>query len=119
MTLPTKDAALAALEEARADYLAEARETAIQLSIQRYRITIDDVRRLCPPPPDIDPRVMGAVFAGKLWEIVGYRRSKRSTCHTRPIQIFVYVPLKAVGPTFRNLLRARRATFRETQRGAQ
>jgi hypothetical protein len=65
------------LEAKRADWLAEARAVA------------NDVRRLCPLPPSIDPRVMGAVFNKSEWVCVGYKRSSRSTCHNRPIGTFV------------------------------
>jgi hypothetical protein len=68
------------LEAKRADWLAEARSGPVN---------INDVRRLCPLPPSIDPRVMGAVFNKSEWVCVGYKRSSRSTCHNRPIGTFV------------------------------
>lgn len=89
LVFKTKEDALEALEIARRDYLEEARAAA--LTLKHKRITIDDVRELCPPPESIDPRVMGAVFNTPDWEAVGYVRSKRTTCHKRPIAQFQYV----------------------------
>lgn len=89
--LATRDDALDALEAARADYLARARHEAVLLWRAQGRVTVDDVRAVCPPPPDIDPRVMGAIFCGAEWRAVGHRQSRRRTCHRRPIQVFVYV----------------------------
>jgi hypothetical protein len=76
------------LEAKRADWLAEARAVARQLG-RSGPVNINDVRRLCPLPPSIDPRVMGAVFNKSEWVCVGYKRSSRSTCHNRPIGTFV------------------------------
>jgi hypothetical protein len=76
-------------EEHRADWLAEARATAVSLAIQRGTVTIDDVRDHCPPPDDVDPRVMGAVFRTSDFESTGrHVRSVRRTCHNRPVMVF-------------------------------
>lgn len=78
-----------AFEEHRPDYLAEARSAARRLLETRPSITINDVREVCPPPADIDPRVMGAVFRHKDFEATGeFVLSSRNTCHRRPIQRF-------------------------------
>lgn len=88
MTFATKDEALDALEIARAEYLAKARLCALRLTRKRDTITVDDVREKCPPPEDIDPRVMGAIFAGAEWEAVGFVNSARRACHRRPVRMF-------------------------------
>lgn len=72
-------------DNARAEWLAVARESAYQLG-QRGRVTIDDVRLVCPPPSDVDPRVMGAVFEHAKWEKTGYISSTRG--HGRAVAIF-------------------------------
>jgi hypothetical protein len=46
------------------------------------------VRAICPPPDDVDPRVMGAVFKRSEWELIRHQRSTRSTCHNRPVGVF-------------------------------
>ena len=77
------------LEEHRPDYLALARDAARKLLETRPSITINDVREVCPPPADIDPRVMGAVFRCSDFEATGeFVLSSRTTCHRRPIQRF-------------------------------
>ena len=86
-----KEAAMSAIKEARSVYLALARKAAHQLAMKSATgsITIDDVRATCPPPGNVDPRLMGAVFLEKgVWEPLGFENSKRSTCHRRPIQRF-------------------------------
>jgi hypothetical protein len=76
------------LEAKRAEWLSGARAVARQLG-RKGPTNINDVRRLCPLPPGVDPRVMGAVFNKSEWVCVGYKRSSRSTCHNRPIGTFV------------------------------
>lgn len=72
----------------RLSWLTRARGLALQLGRFGDQITIDDVREVCPPPEFVDPRVMGAVFRNEDWVCIGYRKSKRNTCHRRPIGIF-------------------------------
>lgn len=77
------------LEEHRPDYLALARAAARKLLETRPSITVNDVREVCPPPADIDPRVLGAVFRTSEFEATGeFVLSNRNTCHRRPIQRF-------------------------------
>lgn len=78
-------------ELTRPEFLEEARQIARDLALGGKLVTIDDVRVQCPPPDNVDPRVMGAVFNTKEWEASGYIRSTRSTCHKRPICQFRYV----------------------------
>lgn len=73
----------------RGDWLKKARGVARRLAQEGQGVTIDDVRKECPPPAGQDPRVMGAVFDRKGWRCVGYRKSDRRECHGRPIGIFV------------------------------
>lgn len=80
----TKDEALDALEQARWEYLIKARSVAHKLAKKKKEITINDVREVCPPPPDVDPKVMGAVFKTKDWEPTGFHISKRA--HSRMIR---------------------------------
>jgi len=75
----------------RPEFLEEARQVAKDLASGGNLVTVDDVRVHCPPPDNVDPRVMGAVFNSKEWEPVNYIRSTRSTCHKRPICQFRYV----------------------------
>lgn len=88
MPFPNKDSALNALEIARAQYLADARHHAAMLAKDGRAISVDDVRRVCPPPKNIDGRIMGAIFRGQEWEPVAFFNSGRRTCHNRPIRLF-------------------------------
>ena len=75
-------------EENRSQFLERARAAATDLWWSRQEpLTIDDIREVCPPPESMDPRVMGAVFAG--WQKVGYTNSRRRECHGRPIAQFI------------------------------
>lgn len=85
---PDKASALAAFEEARPDWLSLARVCARRLCLRYGTATIDDVRAACPPPDDIDPRIMGAVFHTADFKAVGFINSTRRTCHKRPIRVF-------------------------------
>ena len=69
-------------------WLAEAREHATRIAREKGRVTIDDVRLVCPPPKYADPRVMGAVLKQPHFTHIGWRRSTRAKCHGRHIGIF-------------------------------
>lgn len=79
-------------EQNRESFLAAARRLALEIARQRDGgpVTINDLRHAgLEPPEDIDPRVMGGVFAGRDWVCVGYVGSRRKTCHGRPVAQFV------------------------------
>ncbi len=80
------------LEQVRREYVDSARNAALDL-FQRTRrpITVDDIRRICPPPSDIDPRVMGCVLRAPKWMKVQTVNSSRRECHHRPIGSFVWL----------------------------
>lgn len=75
-------------EITRQPWLERARATARYLARKNGRVTIDDVRAECPPPPDVDPRVMGSVLTSKHFEKIGSENSTRRTCHQRPVAVF-------------------------------
>jgi hypothetical protein len=87
MTFQTQEEAFAALEAAREDWLLDARRF-LDLHPVGTKMTVDDVREAVPLPDGIDGRVMGVVFKGQPWRMVGYRSSHRATCHKRPISVF-------------------------------
>lgn len=83
------DAEIMPLFEAhRSTWLAEARAVARHLGRDGGLVTVNDVRRICPPPVGADPRVMGAVFTRSEWRNMGAENSDRRTCHGRPISVF-------------------------------
>ncbi|MBP0492200.1 hypothetical protein [Roseomonas indoligenes] len=83
-----EDTVLPHFEAHRAEWLAQARAHARLLGLGGRTVTINDVRAKCPPPEDVDPRVMGAVFQAKDWELLRHERSSRKTCHSRPVGVF-------------------------------
>ena len=85
----SKDEAIDLLEKYRREFLYLARGIARRLAADGRAITVDDVRKVCPPPDNIDPRVMGAVFRQADWEPTGFVNSARKTCHKRPVRLFV------------------------------
>jgi len=75
-------------EETRKEWLARARRVAFQIGLQQKEVTINDVRAVIPPPEEVDPRVMGAVFVRQDWILLRRERSNRKRCHNRPIGVF-------------------------------
>jgi hypothetical protein len=89
MTTKTKEDAFALLERHRAEYLAAARSYMEAFAADGRIVTVNHLIALGPSLPEgVDPRVRGAVFAGKKWERLGYCQSRRKTSHGRPIQRF-------------------------------
>tara|TARA_R110000868_G_scaffold80082_1_gene227737 strand:- start:644 stop:913 length:270 start_codon:yes stop_codon:yes gene_type:complete len=80
-----KQQILPLFEANREEFICQARQIA-ELLGEKGLVTINDVRKYIEPPEGVDPRVMGAVFATKQWERVGYTASERA--HGRPIAIF-------------------------------
>lgn len=91
MTQPTLFEAetLPHFEEHRATWLSKARRAAIELGKSGKPVTVNDVRKLCPPPEGADQRVFGAVFSDRnTWDRLGYVGSDRRACHGRPVAQF-------------------------------
>lgn len=88
MTFATKEAAMDALEDTRAEWLAEARVQARNIADRHGSVTINEVRAAVPIPSGVDPRVAGAVFRGGDWVCLGYVSSARRTSHGRPVARF-------------------------------
>lgn len=76
-------------ERRKAEFLAEARHEAMLIAKRKGRVTVDDVRERWPPPGDLDPRIMGAIFAGPMWKRVEYVVGTRGASHKRPISVFI------------------------------
>ena len=52
---------------------------------------LEEKRHACPPPDDINPKVMGAVFRVKYgFKPLGYVQSKRKKAHHRPIREWTF-----------------------------
>jgi len=87
-----RDDALRILEDSRKSYLMDARGIAEEIARNGDgTCTVNNVRERCPPPEELDGRVMGAIFNTSDWEHLGYERSDRAACHKRPISRFRFV----------------------------
>jgi hypothetical protein len=76
----------------RDEWIARARDHARRIARERGQVTINDVRMVCPPPEDADPRIMGAVFSRAEFVRVGFQVSYRKPCHGRHIGVFALRP---------------------------
>lgn len=79
------------------EWLEEARVVAEKLGSSGSLVDVNMVRDVVPPPEDIDPRIMGAIFRTKQWKKIGYVNSGRATCHNRPIAQFVLKSFSSIG----------------------
>ena len=75
-------------EAARGPWISKARDAARRLAAEKGEITVNDVRAVCPPPDDADPRIMGSVFLKREFVRVGFKASSRDACHGRMIGVF-------------------------------
>lgn len=92
-----REEALDLLEEKRHEWIKTARHFAFVLLRRREQyqsnpvVTSDDLWALCPPPSEINPKVMGAVFRKNAgFKPVGYVPSKRKQAHARPIREWTF-----------------------------
>jgi hypothetical protein len=91
-----RDAALQLFEVYRRPWLERARAVAERLWWENPGrwLTVNDIRRECPPDEGDDPRKFGGVFNTAEWEPVpfsecgDYAPNDRSTCHKRGIRYF-------------------------------
>lgn len=88
-----KDTVLQVQQEKYESWIEKARKAARRIAKRKGKVSADDVRRVCPPPPYADPRVMGAIFYPRDdWEHVEYRRSARKEAHCRPVSVWRLAP---------------------------
>ena len=84
--------ALALLADRRRALVRRASRALLGLLLRTGTATADQLRGLVPIPPEINPKVFGAVFAGlaeeNLIRQVGSERSRRPEAHRRPIGVW-------------------------------
>lgn len=73
-------------ENSNGPWLNAARAIAIGIIRQHGSATAEDVRKLCPPPPDAHPNVMGALFKDIRFEPIGFEEARRKTSKGRIIR---------------------------------
>jgi len=87
-----RDAAFRLLRARRREIIRRCTAAAINVAFERAEVCADDVRALVPIPPDISPKLMGAVFADLADEgivrFVEYRKSRRPIAHARPLSVW-------------------------------
>lgn len=82
-------------EESHGKWLDKARVWAQQRAKEKGEVCADDVWFGCPPPTDVDGRVLGGVFyPPSMWEKIGYKPTIRRGAHGRPIARWRLRPLK-------------------------
>lgn len=69
-------------------WIGEARRAARRIASEHGAVTINDVREICPPPDEADPRIMGSVLKKDEFVRVGFQVSSRRSCHGRMIGVF-------------------------------
>lgn len=69
-------------------WIARARAAARGIAAEKGAVTVNDVRAVCLPPEDADPRIMGSVFRPDEFARVGFQVSERRSCHGRMIGVF-------------------------------
>lgn len=84
-------------EDAYGQWLDRARAAITKLSQERDGgvVSADDVWDICPPPPSVEPRAMGAIWQPRdRWQKVGYVQSRRHAInHRRPVMQWRYLSL--------------------------
>lgn len=86
-----RDLVLDRFEETRRPWIDTARAKAREIYARNngLPVSVVMVRAECPPPENVDPRCMGAIFRKPEWKKVGYAESCRVECHNRPVALFV------------------------------
>lgn len=95
---PYHDAIKTKQESDYSEWLDQARDAITKLSLSRESgiVSSDDVWDICPPPAEVEPRAMGAIWQPRdRWQKVGYVQSRRHTVnHRRPIMQWRYMRIE-------------------------
>ena len=84
-----KDAAMDAFEQSGRQWLGRARMAAMSHLEFIGWVTTDDVLAIVgKPPAGLHHNIIGAIFSGSTWEIVGYTKTQRPEGHARRIGIW-------------------------------
>ena len=83
-----KQEALASHEMLNREWLARAREVALEIAHKRGEVCADDVRAALPLPTLAHPSLMGAVFNDRRFRCVGFTKSVRTEARARIIRLY-------------------------------
>lgn len=78
----------AQVTDSNPDWVKDAREAAVRIAARSGQVCSDDIHTACPPPADLHPNAMGAVFNTKRLHLIGYKKSARKSGHSRRIGIY-------------------------------
>jgi hypothetical protein len=87
----SKDEALDLFATKFPSFLDQARSIAQSISVSRGSVTADDLWERCPPPANANVKIMGAVFKGPGWKVIGFEPSQRKEARARIIRRWVWV----------------------------
>jgi hypothetical protein len=84
-----KDMALLLHESGKSDYIIKARQAAVKVAKKKGFVSINEVRRDCPPPDKYHPSVMGAILRGSVFEHTGqYIKAAHPASHARIVGVY-------------------------------
>lgn len=83
-----RDAALAAIEAKRHEWLQKARLKAMMIALQKKSVTINDLREVISLPEDFHPNTWGAVFKSKDFKPIGFDQARHPAAHARIVRIY-------------------------------
>lgn len=84
-----RDAVLDDLEKRRWAYITKARRFAADFARRWGVVSINDVRDGCPPPADVPPAALGAVFKERdVWVAVSFTLANHPAAHARVVRVY-------------------------------
>ena len=89
-----RDAVLDDLERRNREWLEKARKFAAECALRHGEVSINDVREGQPPPPDVHPNVLGAVFRTKDFKQIGWTTAAHPGAHARAIRMYTLAWMK-------------------------
>jgi hypothetical protein len=69
-------------------WVQKARAIAEMLAAKNGEVTMDEILKVLPRPPDVHPNSCGAVFRGKRWKQIGTKQSEQVSRHAGIIRIW-------------------------------
>ena len=83
-----RDAQLNLFEQRDATFLARCRTIAAEVCRQQGSVSINDVRERIQLPANLHPSVLGAVFKGKQFKMIGFTGANHPQAHARIVRVY-------------------------------
>lgn len=90
--LQMKQAQLDIFEQRDGEFLERCRSVARQVCKERGQVSINDVRASVTVPSGLHPSVLGAVFRGKDFQVIGFTEATHPQAHARVVRIYAFAP---------------------------